>query len=154
MKRLWCKMVILICILTGCEPDNDLTPPTYEQNEARHTEQETEIVNGLNNYRNEKGYNILLTDQTAQELAEAHSVYMAEINEVTHEGFSSRCLELTNKGAAGVGEIVGGGYSTTEAVVKAWLNSQDHNKIITGNFSHCGVSIIDKKYTVIFIKIE
>ena len=79
---------------------------------------------------------------------------MAEIKEVTHEGFSSRHLDLVNKGALDVGEIVGGGYSTEEAVVIAWLKSKKHSNIIVGDFTHLGVSIKDKYFTVIFINIE
>ena len=153
MKRWWCKMVIVFSIL-GCETDENLTQITYDIIEATHTILETEIVNRINEYRNENGFSLLATDQQTQILAHDHSDYMAVVKEVTHSGFSSRHLELKNKGAVGVGEIVGGGYSTVEAVVIAWLKSEDHNKIIKGNFTHCGVSIKEKYYTVIFIKIE
>lgn len=147
-------MAIIVCILTVCVRDETLRLPIYEINEAKHTTEETEIVNGLNKYRNENGYNRLLTDQTAQILAEEHSVYMVDVNEVNHSGFSQRDLELKNKGAVRVGEIVAGGYHSIEAVIRAWINSQDHNKIIKGDFTHCGVSVKEKKYTVIFLKIE
>ncbi len=71
----------------------------------------------------------------------------------THEGFIEINAYLISLGADGVGEIIAGGYKTTDAAVRSWINSESHEAVIKGNYTYFGVGIKGRYYTIIFIRI-
>lgn len=120
---------------------------------------EIEIMDLVNDYRVSKGLNELeFRDEISWE-AEDHNFYMIQKEEVSHEGFATRYSALTKSvGAKTVSENVAYGYSTAEAVVKAWIASEGHRKNMEGDLTHFGISVKEdangKRYfTNIFVRI-
>jgi uncharacterized protein YkwD len=84
---------------------------------------------------------------------------MIEAGIISHDNFAQRAETLmTEAGAKTVGENVAYGFSTAEGVVKGWLNSDGHRKIIENpDYTHFGISMeisTDNRnyFTNIFIK--
>lgn len=120
---------------------------------------ETEIVNLVNAHRTSLGLNALSTLNLVSGVADGHTNYMIEVGTISHDNFSERAQILMNQaGAKTVGENVGFGYSTAEGVVKAWIASDGHRKIMENpEYTHFGISTEsnaeNKNYfTNIFIK--
>ncbi|KQB39786.1 Allergen V5/Tpx-1 family protein [Flavobacterium aquidurense] len=81
-------------------------------------------------------------------------------NVVDHNDFTSRSNNIMSVlGAKKVGENVAYNYKTSEAAVKAWLESPGHKENIEGDYTHFGLSVTTdsktgkKYYTNIFVKI-
>jgi uncharacterized protein YkwD len=84
---------------------------------------------------------------------------MIEVGQISHDNFAERAQTLmTEAGAKTVGENVAYGFSTAEGVVKGWLNSDGHRKIIENpDYTHFGISMETSSdsrnyFTNIFIK--
>lgn len=103
---------------------------------------ELEVLERVNLYRSEKQLPRLYLLDAISEQAKTHNRHMVSKREVCHHFFGSRYLALKEgAGAVAVGENVGFGYHSAEAVVKAWTKSQAHEKNISGNYTHFGISI-------------
>ena len=119
---------------------------------------EVEILGLINNYRVSLGLNELVPMEIIKSQTYSHNDYMIENSQVSHDYFISRRNFLTaNAGALKVAENVAYGYSTPEAVVNAWVNSESHRETIVGNYTHFDISAdYDENnhlyYTNIFIK--
>jgi uncharacterized protein YkwD len=120
---------------------------------------ESEIVSLVNAHRTSLGLNALSTLNIVSGVADGHTDYMIEVGQVSHDNFAQRAQTLMNEAAAkSVGENVAYGYSTAEGVVKGWLNSDGHRKIIENpDYTHFGISMetsADNRnyFTNIFIK--
>jgi uncharacterized protein YkwD len=120
---------------------------------------ESEIVSLVNAHRTSLGLNALSTLNIVSGVADGHTDYMIEVGQVSHDNFAQRAQTLMNEAAAKtVGENVAYGYSTAEGVVKGWLNSDGHRKIIENpDYTHFGISMetsADNRnyFTNIFIK--
>ncbi|HSQ47736.1 MAG TPA: CAP domain-containing protein [Lutibacter sp.] len=120
---------------------------------------ESEIVSLVNAHRTSLGLNALNTLNIVSGVADGHTDYMIEVGQVSHDNFAQRAQTLMNEAAAKtVGENVAYGYSTAEGVVKGWLNSDGHRKIIENpDYTHVGISMetsADNRnyFTNIFIK--
>ena len=103
---------------------------------------ENEILNLINEYRKEKGLTTLSRLNLISSVAKTHTSYMVEVGKVNHDNFPIRHEQLVhNAQAISVGENVAYGYSSSKSVVKAWLNSPGHKKIIEDEtFTHFGIS--------------
>jgi uncharacterized protein YkwD len=84
---------------------------------------------------------------------------MAETGKVCHDNFAERHQKLVSTAQAKiVGENVGYGFTTAEGVVNAWLNSDEHRKLIEKTeYTHFGISTkksVDGRnyFTQIFIE--
>lgn len=119
---------------------------------------EIEILELLNNYRISQGLAPLNAMRIIKSQTFNHTDYMIERNEVSHDYFFQRKNFLTaNAGATKVSENVAYGYTSAQAVVNAWLNSDGHRNIIEGDFTDFEVSAeLDENghwyYTNIFLK--
>lgn len=120
---------------------------------------ESEIVSLVNAHRTSLGLKSLNTLNIVSGVADGHTNYMIEAGAPSHDNFPERAQKLMNEaGAKTVGENVGYGYSTAEGVVKAWLNSDGHRKILENpDYTHFGISMetsADNRnyFTNIFIK--
>ena len=59
---------------------------------------------------------------------------------LSHDGFPESSERLKEKGLISTGEIIAHNYSSAEAVVNAWKNSEGHNGLIlTSRYTHCGI---------------
>jgi uncharacterized protein YkwD len=83
---------------------------------------------------------------------------MVSVDEVNHDNFFQRKNSLEqNASAIRVSENVAYAYSSAEAVVNAWINSDGHRANIEGDFTDFEISAEQNEegkwyYTNIFIK--
>lgn len=119
---------------------------------------ETEILELINNHRLELGLNALTEMTIVKSVAYSHTDYMVDNDEVSHHNFFTRSDYLkSNAGAKKVSENVAYGYSSAEAVVKAWIRSEAHKENLEGDYTNFDISAeknIDGRwyFTNIFIK--
>ncbi|QED36797.1 CAP domain-containing protein [Antarcticibacterium arcticum] len=143
-----CLALVCVLMFSSCTKDTDLT----EENAAIKTADlvdyvtyskiETEILKAVNDHRVSKGLTVLKKVDGITFLAADHNDYMIQNKNVSHDNFSYRYTTLVNTiGAKSVSENIGYGYRTSDAVVKAWLNSEGHRSNIEGNFTHFGISV-------------
>lgn len=159
-------LILLLCtfFLTSCSKDSlhdevtgyDHVVTTYEV--YHYNEMEVEILEDLNIYRKANGLSELEPISAISLESEDHNQYMIQTGTVSHDNFSSRASYLMSElGAKKVGENVGYGYRTADAVVNAWLKSKGHKENIDGDYTHFGISVRQdangKNYfTNIFVK--
>lgn len=119
---------------------------------------EIEILELINQHRIEMGLNPLHNLNIIKSVAFTHTDYMVEVNEVNHNNFYQRKNSLIqNAGAITVSENVAYGFSSAQAVVNAWINSDSHRANIEGNYTDFDISAEQNGegrwyYTNIFIK--
>ena len=102
-----------------------------------------EILDLINEHRDSLGLSIIFRDQQyASAYAVDHCKYMIGMNQINHDNFSVRSAALKDNGAQTVAENVAFGYDSAEDVVRAWLNSPSHRRIIEGSYSHSGFGVI------------
>ena len=124
-----------------------------------YTPMEYEILSLINEHRDSIGLQSLQTLNLISNEAISHTDYMIGSGEVSHDNFSTRYANLVNTvDAKKVGENVAYGFGSAEAVVKAWIKSDGHRKIIE-NELYTDFGISTKKdvegrnyFTHIFIK--
>lgn len=142
--------VALVCVLmfSSCAKDTDLLEDNAAIKTAdlvdyvTYSQIETEILQGVNDYRKSKGLTVLKKVDGITFLAADHNDYMIENKNVSHDNFSYRYTTLVNTiGAKSVSENIAYGYRTSEAVIKAWINSEGHRNNLEGNFTHFGISV-------------
>lgn len=156
-------LLLLTTILFSCAKEEDGV--YFNENsevanaKVAYSPMETEIVSLVNAYRTSLGLNELNTLNIVSGVADGHTEYMIEVGQVSHDNFAQRAQTLmTEAGAKTVGENVAYGYSTAEGVVKGWLNSDGHRKIIENpDYTHFGISMETSSdnrnyFTNIFIK--
>lgn len=157
-------LIFCTLFLTSCSKDNIQDEVTAydqvvtERIEYNYNSLEVEILDELNLYRKALGLAELkvLTELSME--SEDHNEYMIDVGVVSHDNFSQRASFLMNQvGAKTVGENVGYGYKTAEAVVNAWLKSKGHRENVEGEYTHFGISVRQDAegrnyFTNIFIK--
>jgi len=122
---------------------------TYKVSDSINSEKEIEMLRLVNEYR----VNKVVMDGYATKIAKQHNLEMIGKNEISHFDFNKRANLLMEKGALSVGEILAYGYNSNMGALKGFKKSQSHNKTLLGNYSYVGISIVDRYYTLIFIKI-
>lgn len=166
MKTLAPKFFVLflsISILFSCSKEEDgvYFNENSEVTNAKvvYSSIESEIISLVNAHRTSLGLPTLNTLNLISGVADGHTDYMIEAGIISHDNFAQRAETLmTEAGAKTVGENVAYGYSTAEGVVKGWLNSDGHRKIIENpDYTHFGISMetsTDNRnyFTNIFIK--
>jgi uncharacterized protein YkwD len=102
-----------------------------------------EILDLINKHRDSLDLSAISRDQQyASAYAVEHTKYMIEMNQINHDNFNIRSAALKDNGAYTVAENVAFGYNSAEDVVRAWLNSPSHRRIIEGSYSHSGFGVI------------
>ena len=165
MKKMSIKIVFSIALmfsLVSCSPDS-IDKESVDTNQTavnyEYSENETELINLINDYRASIGLNKLELINYVSVKSEEHDLYMIQSNEVSHAGFKERAdniMEVLK--AKKVSENIAYNFSTSQSALGAWLNSAGHKANIEGNFTHFGISIRinpetgKKYYTNIFIK--
>lgn len=167
MKKIMCAMMFVVISITmnSCSAesaegsDNSTTTEALISNYS-YNDSETETMKLINDYRLSIGLNALEKINHISFKCEEHNNYMITNNVVDHNDFTSRSNNIVNVlGAKKVGENVAYNYKTSEAAVRAWLDSPGHKQNIEGDFTHFGLSVTTdsktgkKYYTNIFAKI-
>lgn len=117
----------------------------------------SETLELINNHRSELGLAALLENKVITKEASDHNDYMIYRDEVSHDYFYERESHLKNTiSAVEVAENVAYAYNSAEAVMNAWLKSEEHKGNIEGSFSHFGISVKKNAegrlfYTSIFV---
>jgi uncharacterized protein YkwD len=150
-------------MFSSCSQDTDLAEEDLIKTAdlvdfAAYSQMELEILNAVNTHRTGMGLSVLKRVDGITYQAYDHNKYMIARNEISHDNFSKRYTTLVNEiGAKSVSENVGSGFSSANAVVKAWLNSEGHKKNIEGNNTHFGISVTQDSngmnyFTNIFVR--
>ena len=142
-----CFVVLFGIALISCSNDEDGiyfddTLQTLNAETVVYSPLENEILDLINNHRENLGLSTLTTLNIVSSVANTHTDYMIETGEISHDNFSTRLNTLkANASAKSVGENVAYGYSSAQGVVNSWLNSEGHKKIIEDpNYTHFGIS--------------
>jgi uncharacterized protein YkwD len=167
MKKMMCAMMFVVISITmnSCSADsaegtdNSTTAETLITNYT-YNDSEIETMKLINDYRVSIGLNALEKINHISFKCEEHNNYMIANNVVNHNDFTARSNNIISVlGAKKVGENVAYNYKTSEAAVRAWLDSPGHKENIVGDFTHFGLSVTTdaktgkKYYTNIFAKI-
>jgi|TARA_B110000967_G_C18790343_1_gene512978 uncharacterized protein YkwD len=165
MKNITQKILILTLVSTflfSCSNDDSEEMNLSQRSNditVTYSEMENEIISIINTYRADKGLSKLNTYNIVSGEAQSHTEYMVETGEVNHANFGVRHQNLVAFASAkSVAENVAYGYSSAQAVVNAWINSEGHRKNIeNGDFTDFGISTESNSegrnyFTNIFIK--
>lgn len=129
----------MILILSCTKTSESILPQLYSY---QFSENEIELFDVINVYRNSIGLNTLEPNQHISYVCYEHNTYMIENNVINHDNFQQRANNLIeNLGAVNVGENIAYNYSTPNSVLHAWLNSPGHKKNIEGVYTDFGLSI-------------
>jgi len=145
-------------LLIACsKEDDEIYIEKSNETNIEYSKIELGILDRVNNHRTSIGLNSLEKMDIISTVAKSHTDYMVETGRLSHENFSNRHDKLVAN-AKSVGENVGYGYSTAKEVLKAWLNSDIHKKVIEkSGYTHFGISTEKNLrgksfFTQIFIK--
>ena len=122
---------------------------------------ESQVWAEVNKYRDAQGKAEFEHCSICKQQGRIHSNNMAT-GKVSwgHDGFSNRSkVMMDTSGGTATAENIHIGQKTAEAVVQAWLDSQDHKDTIDGDYTHMDVGIAQSSsgthfYTQLFIKIR
>lgn len=139
-------IALSVFTLASCSKDSisDLEAANLTTKVApvHYTNIELEILDLVNDYRDLNGLSQLHALDEGSRQAAIHNDHMIEKQEVCHDDFAYRYSALVNsEKAKAVSENVGFGYSSAEAVVKAWISSEGHQKNMLGDHTHFGISV-------------
>ena len=120
--------------------NDEVVESIYNQD---HSKIEVELFENINKHRNSIGQLELGFLNIVSTIANKHTNYMIDKNEVSHDNFNQRVAFLmSNAAARSVAENVACGFNSSQGVLTGWLNSEAHRDIIENtNFTHLGVSV-------------
>jgi uncharacterized protein YkwD len=139
-----------MCLAASCSKDaseeiNQESNYVIDLNLAMETDwvMADEILVLINEHRESLGLEAIKRDQQyASAYAVDHTMYMIDVDGINHDHFIERSQALKDRGAKMVAENVAYGYSSAEDVVRAWLNSPGHRRVIEGQYTHSGFGIL------------
>ena len=155
-------VTLSVLTLTSCSKESleevDSTELSATIAPIEYSSFELEVLELVNEYRSTQGLPQLLSLDEGSVQAATHNDHMIDAEEVCHDFFGNR-YEALVKGAdaKAVSENVAFGYSSAEAVVKAWIKSESHRINMEGEHTHFGISIKKGKdgkfyFTNIFVR--
>jgi len=155
-------VVLLSMFFISCTSDDDGInfdeTSKFVDVSADYTVIEYQIMSLINEHRESVGLSPLNIINVISVEAEGHTDYMIGVGIPSHDNFASRHQNLVSKvKAKSVGENVAYGYSSAEAVVKAWIKSPGHKRTIENvDYTDFGISTKKDKdgknyFTHIFI---
>lgn len=161
INRSLCALVAL-CLLSACTTEESSEVDTLANLETsveveNNIQLAEDVLDVINDYRASLGLSTLLWHTDSEELAVAHSNYMVENNQASHDNFYLRAAILQDNGADIVSENIAYGYRDAESVLQGWINSPAHKEALEGDYTHTGIGIVltDNAipyYTQIFIR--
>ena len=155
----------LVCLAASCSKDTseEFTQESnyvIDLNLAMETDWDMadEIMLLVNEHRANLGLEPIKSDlEYASAYAVDHTMYMIDVDKINHDNFVERSQALKERGAKMVAENVAYGYSSAEDVVRAWLNSPGHRRVIEGQYTHSGFGVLKNSegryfYTQLFYR--
>lgn len=101
------------------------------------------VCSVINQHRDNLHLELLKKDSSyASAYAIDHCLKMIETNAINHNDFFLRSDGIKKLGAKHVGENIAYGYTSANSVVRAWIKSDHHRKILEGNFKFIGIGIV------------
>ncbi len=165
MKTSLLKLLFIVAIVftqSSCTNDDDqnvLSEKPQIVSEYTYTDQESQLVDLINDYRTSHGLNNLEIVNHISYKSQEHNSYMINKNVVNHDLFDERSSNIIQVlGAKKVGENIAYNFSTPEGVLNAWLLSPGHKLNLDGDYTHIGISITinpvngKRYYTNMFMK--
>ncbi len=161
MKFSQLLVFIFIATLASCssstvEEENELYSITESNTTNTASEEETALLEIINDYRVSIGLNLLKMDTKIYNVASEHNIFMIEDDRISHTNFSLRADKVKKATKArNVSENVARHFNTNAQVLKGWLNSPTHKATLEGNHTHTVISITTdlngkKYYTQLF----
>ncbi|MHA6280959.1 CAP domain-containing protein [Salinimicrobium sp. CAU 1759] len=155
-------ILLFVSFFTYCSPEenNIINKDDLEKGVSSYwySPLELEILDLVNLYRISQGRNELEGLDQISRQAYLHNEHMITAREVCHHNFGKRYWLLSERvGARAMGENVGYGYSSAGALVKSWIKSEGHRKILEGSYNNFGVSAREGEeskiyFTLIFVR--
>lgn len=152
MKLTFPHLALIVILLASCSKYENYTG--YEDHKDDLTSRvalvssdslstiEVELFDMINTYRMSIGLNEMVFESTTYYYAGLHTDYMIADGNISHDRFSERAENISNRtGALFVAENVARNYDTLENTFDAWLDSPGHRKNIEGDFTHSALSI-------------
>ncbi len=128
-----------------------------EDNQSELNEEEQEVLNLINKYRNENGLEDLKIYSKLQETAKIKAKDLEKNNYFSHIspnfGVLTNLLDKNGVYYKVAGENLAGNINSKKAV-EAWINSESHkNNILDEQFTYTGISVVDSSiYGKIFVQ--
>ena len=122
---------------------------------------EQSIHQQINEYRKSRNLPPLRLDARISEQARRHSVDMAKISNLSHDGFDSRVKAIAQsipyRGAAENVAYNQGYRDPAQQAVQGWINSSGHQKNMVGNYDLTGIGVATNSkgeyyFTQVFIR--
>jgi uncharacterized protein YkwD len=140
MRLLVAVSVLFVLLAGSCSSESveNANIPIYEN--AILVEQE--LLDIVNDHRNDLGYSSLLFSKIAYDYANSHTDYMIAKGSLSHDNFSSRASSISSEvNAEYVAENVAKDYPDAITAYEKWLESPNHRKTMEGEFTHTAVSV-------------
>lgn len=147
MKIILLSLFLLLSCNTAEDPSSTTGPPNLSP--IYGDEVTEELLQLVNNHRQNKGLRALVLDPYMNDIALGHSLDMASSKVgFGHSGFSTRCEEARH--ALGGGNLclenVARGQKTAGQVFNSWINSTGHRENIeSARASHMGLGYTKDK---------
>jgi len=105
-----------------------------------------DIFNQVNHYRESHGLTKLIWDGKIAQEAQRHSLDMARVKRISHDGFDQRWSRLRRVifGARGIAENVAMNRNhrdPSSLAVKGWINSPGHHRNMIGDYNRTGIAV-------------
>lgn len=102
-------------------------------------EKEYEIMEAVNDYRESKGLNRLLPEDTNYREAEIRCDYCIDHGTITHDNLPETRARMYEKGFDTITENLAVMYKNIPLLIKAWKSSVGHDRNMLGNWKYTGV---------------
>jgi len=90
---------------------------------------------------------VIKADETATMWAESRAIQMDIADKISHNGAGKIFIMGTEKGADGMGEIIGYAFSSGKNTVYGWMNSDGHRKAIMNiKYDYVGIACIQDEH--------
>jgi uncharacterized protein YkwD len=99
------------------------------------------MLRRVNEERSRVGARPLTLDPRLMRAAQLHSEYQASIGDMTHDGMGGMGARIQAQGYrfSSAAENVAWGYSSVQAVMNGWMNSQGHREnLLNSRYTHMG----------------
>lgn len=139
----WIKTIfcfILFFISCNKEEIVDLTIFIPSDNMSELSEEEYELFERVNIFRQDNRKNRLVSDSYLYNLAEIRNDANKLLDTISHDDIGI-IIAKAHEYELIISENLGFNYTKPETVMNAWLNSEGHRNNILGNWSHTGLAV-------------
>lgn len=145
------KVMFLLFYLFFCSVPQEQNSKENTEVEYGFSEKEMQILNNINQYREERNLSTLQLDEYLSSKCLNHNQTMISLGQLTHIGFEYRSSQIkASFPTTKVGECLSYNYQNP---LIGWLDSPPHKEIIeTENYNYIGISFKDGYCTIILVR--